>query len=141
LSQLYVGGLKTRDTKLKKIIIPNNNPFKLVHRNWDMWGAKGLLSTHMMFEGGAALIMIPMRHHFGKPNGYELGIIEKHGFIEYFKRTAREVAMLKMYERFYETGWNAKLAREIRDELAPRMVKAVTLAWHSALVESEPVKV
>ncbi len=135
LNEIYGAGLETRDTKLKKVVVPGKG-VDLIRGNWKMWGAKGLLSTHLLFEAGAAAVLIPMRHHLSKPNGYDIKTVQKIGIIEFFKRTAREVALLDMYERFYETGWNSKLAQEIRDELAPRMVKTVTLAWHSALEEA-----
>jgi len=136
LTEIYGEGIENRDTKLKKIVVPHQTIQGIIRNHWKMWDAKGMLSTHMLFEGGAALIMIPMRHHFGRPNGYDIKTIEKIGLVEYFKRTAREVALLNMYERFYDKGWTAKLAQDVRDELAPRMVKLVTLAWHSALLEA-----
>jgi hypothetical protein len=90
----------------------------------------------MLFEGGVALTMLSMHHKDGKPSGYDLKTAEKVGLVEYFKRMAREVALYNMYERFYDQGWTSKLAREIHDELAPRLVKIVTIAWHLALIEA-----
>lgn len=136
LNEIYGAGIESRDTKLKKLVVPSKG-MGLFKDNWKMWGAKGLLSTHMLFEGGAALIMLPLRHKLTAPNGYDIKVLQKVGTVEFFKRTAREIALLNMYERFYETGWNAKLAGEIRDELAPKMIKTVTLAWHQALREAQ----
>jgi hypothetical protein len=143
LNDIY-GESEIRNTKLKKVVVPMGAKDGFLKGNWKMWGAKGLLSTHMLFEGGAALMMLSMSHKAGKPSGYDIKTAEKIGLLEYFKRTAREVALLNMYERFYENGWTSKLARDMHDELAPRMVKVVTLAWHLALQESkvlEPVPV
>ena len=131
------GGHTERDTKLKKLIVSNKSKHGFLKGNWKMWGAKGLLSTHMLFEAGAALIIHPMVHSFGRPSGYDIKTAEKIGLTEYFKRMAREVAMLDMYERFYDSGWTTKLAQEVRDELAPRMVKIITVAWHLALRDAE----
>jgi len=135
LEDIY-GSMEVRNTKLKKIVVPKSTQHGFLKGNWKMWGAKGLLSTHMLFEGGAALIIHPMRHSFGKPSGYDIKTAQKVGLLEFFKRTAREVALLNMYERFYDTGWTSKLAQEVRDELAPRMVKVITVAWHLALIEA-----
>lgn len=135
LKEIYGDDKDVRNTKIKKLIVPEKKAHKFVLGNWRLWGAKGLLSTHMLFEGGAALIIQSMRHRFGMPSGYDVKTAERIGLIEYFKRTAREVALLNMYERFYEHGWTHKLAQEIRDELAPRMVKTITIAWHLALLE------
>lgn len=134
------GDKDSRDTKLKKVVASRKSNHGFVKGNWKMWGAKGLLTTHMLFEGGAALMILVMGHKAGKPSGYDLKTAEKIGLTEYFKRTAREIALYNMYERFYEQGWTSKLAREIHDELAPKMVKVVTIAWHLALVESGVVK-
>ena len=137
IEEIYGKAKEARDTKLKKVVVPSESNHGFFKGNWKLWGAKGLLTTHMLFEGGAALIIHPMRHSFGRPSGYDLKTVEQIGMIEYFKRLAREVALLDMYERFYEAGWTTKLAQEVRDELAPRMVKMITIAWHSALLESQ----
>lgn len=136
LTEIYGGDQKERDTTLKKLVVPSGARQGFFKGNWKLWGAKGLLSTHMLFEGGAALMMLTMRHKAGRPSGYDLKTAEKVGLTEYFKRTAREVAMFDMYERFYDMGWTSKLAREMHDELVPRMVKTVTIAWHLALIEA-----
>lgn len=136
LEDIY-GDPSIRDTKFKKVVVPTKTTHGFLRGNWKLWGAKGLLSTHMLFEAGSALIIHPMVHSFGKPTGYDLKTAEKIGLIEYFKRMAREVALLDMYERFYDTGWTTKLAQEVRDELAPRMVKVITVAWHLALKDAD----
>jgi hypothetical protein len=138
IEEIYGTAKELRDTKLKKVVVPTSTKHGFLKGNWKLWGAKGLLSTHMLFEGGAALIIHPMLHSFGKPSGYDLKTAEKVGLIEYFKRLAREVALLDMYERFYDSGWTSRLAQEVRDELAPRMVKIITVAWHLALLEAQP---
>jgi hypothetical protein len=37
-----------------------------------------------------------------------------------------------MYERFQKRGWTRLLAKQTREDLAPLIVRAVTLAWYSA---------
>lgn len=139
LEEIY-GDRHARTSKLAKVVVPKGAKQGFFRGNWKMWGAKGLLSTHMLFEGGAALMFLLMRHASGKPSGYDLKTAEKVGLVEYFKRTAREVAMFDMYERFYDQGWTSKLAREVHDELAPKMVKIVTIAWHLALQDAEQLQ-
>ena len=137
IEDIYGLDKESRDTKLKKVVVPTDSKHGFLKGNWKLWGAKGLLSSHMLFEGGAHLVIMPMRHNMGKPSGYDIKLAEKIGLVEYFKRTAREVALLNMYERFYDNGWTSKLAQDIRDELAPRMVKMITIAWHLALQAAE----
>jgi hypothetical protein len=54
-----------------------------------------------------------------------------------FKRTAKEVAALNLYEEFYKKGWTPKLSRQIRNNLAPTIVRCVTLAWLGALQDAK----
>jgi hypothetical protein len=128
--------LEDRNTKLKKITASGETKRQTFANNWKLWGPKGVQMTHMMFEGGAAVIMKPMSVKFGLPTSYDIKLLHHVGFEELFKRYAREVALLKMYERFYARGWTNKLAREVRDELAPRMIKVVTLGWYQALIDA-----
>ena len=144
IEDIYGADKDSRDTKLKKVVVPKKSKHGFFKGNWKLWGAKGLLSTHMLFEGGAALMILTMNHKAGKPSGYDIKTAEKVGIIEYFKRQAREVAMFNMYERFYDHGWTSKLARDLHDEMVPRMEKLIAIAWHLALRDAysmEPIAV
>lgn len=136
LERLRGEGKETRTTVLKKVVIPADTKRELFAKNWEMWGAKGLFTTHAFFELGSAMIMAPMSGKIAKPNRYELKTVEHLGLSEYFKRVAREVALFDMYEQYYKRGWTPKLAQQIRKELAPRMAKTVTLAWYMAAKEA-----
>ena len=136
LERLRGEGKETRTTVLKKVVIPADTKRELLAKNWEMWGAKGLFTTHAMFEWGAAMIMAPMSGMIAAPTRYDIKKVEQIGLIEYFKRVAREVALLDMYEQFYKRGWTPKLAKTVRLELAPRMAKTVTIAWYLASKEA-----
>lgn len=99
-------------------------------------GPKGLLTTHAMFEGGAFTIMAPLRLAKAQPKAADLAEIRKYGVVGYFQRMAREIASYEMYQRFYARGWTRNLTGDIRRELAPRMVRTVTLAWYAALIDA-----
>lgn len=137
LERLRGEGKETRTTIYKKAVIPADTKRELLSKNWEMWGAKGLFTTHALFEWGAAMIMAPMSHRIAKPTTYDIKTMEHLGLSEYFKRIAREVALLDMYEQFYARGWTPKLAKQVRLELAPRMAKTVTLAWYMAATEAD----
>jgi hypothetical protein len=132
LERLRGESRETANTIYKKIIIPGETKRMLIKNNWDMWGAKGLFTTHFLFEWGAAMIMAPMTKTIGAPSRYELKKVHQIGLAEYYKRVAREVALLNMYEDFYKRGWTPKLAKTVREELAPRMARTVTIAWYLA---------
>ena len=137
LERLRGEGKETRTTVAKKVFIAGETKLDAVIKNWEMWGAKGLLTTHFMFEVGAAMLMAPLSKKVAIPSKYDLKVVKHLGLSEYFKRTAREVALLNMYENFYKKGWTPKLAKQVRLELAPRMAITVTLAWYLAANEAE----
>lgn len=126
----------TRNSIYRKIVVPADTKSQMIKKNWQMWGAKGLITTHGMFEWGAATIISPMHSKIAIPNRYELKTIQHLGLIEYYIRVSREVAMYDMYDLFYKRGWSPKLTKLIRQELAPRMAKTVTLAWYMASKEA-----
>ncbi|HSH18597.1 MAG TPA: hypothetical protein VK978_04395 [Candidatus Saccharimonadales bacterium] len=119
-----------------RAIIKGDNRRDSFKRSFQLIGPKGLLTTHALFEGGAYTIMAPLKLTSALPTTADIAEINKHGLVAYFQRMAKEVAVLDMYERFYQKGWTQKLSRDIRKELAPRMVKMVTLAWYAAVQEA-----
>lgn len=127
----------TRTTVSKKLIIPGETKREIIKKNWEMWGAKGLFTTHALFELGAAMVFAPLSKQIGRPTHYDIKTVLHLGFEEYFRRIAREVAMLSMYDEFYKRGWTPKLAQLTRKELAPRMATTVTLAWFMAARQAD----
>jgi hypothetical protein len=127
---------ESRDSIKAKLLIPGATKRELILKNWEMWGAKGLFTTHALFEMGAAMIFAPLGYHIASPTRYDIKTVNHLGFTEYFKRVAREVAMLQMYEDFYKRGWTRKIARLARKELAPKMASTVTLAWYMSAKEA-----
>jgi hypothetical protein len=105
-------------------------------RSLQLIGPRGLLTSHALFEGGAFTIMAPLRLAKAMPTPEDIAEIREFGVVGYFQRIAREIAVLEMYERYIERGWTQKLSRDIRRELAPRMVRVVTLAWYAALYDA-----
>jgi hypothetical protein len=114
-----------------------------LRRSFQLIGPKGLLTTHAMFEAGAYTIMASLRLSNALPSREDLISVRNLGIVEFFGRTAQEVAGHDLYMRFYQQGWTPKLSRDIRRELAPRLVTVVTLAWYAALCDAnliaEPV--
>ncbi len=136
LEKLRGESKETRTSVFSKVFITGDTKREIISKNWQMWGAKGLFTTHALFEWGAAMIMAPLTHTIGAPTRYDLKKVQQIGLSEYFKRTAREVALLNMYEDFYKTGWTPRLARTMRNELAPRMASTITVAWYMAANEA-----
>jgi hypothetical protein len=101
-----------------------------------MWGPKGLMTTHGAFEWGVATVILPSRFKLALPSEEEIERFRETDFVDWYRQTAQEIAELGLYDQFYSHGWTAKLARSIRKELAPRIIRTVTLAWYGALYEA-----
>jgi hypothetical protein len=140
LIELRGGGLDERDSIRNKLIIPASTKRESVKKNWAMWGAGGLMSMHAMFEAGVAIIIAPLHMKTAKPSVADIEHVINIGYEEYFKRAAREIAMLDMYDRFHDKGWSPRLVRDVRNELGPAIIKTVCLVWYSAMRDAGLLK-
>lgn len=132
--------IETRTTIKAKLVMPGETPSQKFRNNWKMWGPKGLITTHGLFEVGIATLIAPLSFNKVIPTEADLEKVREIGVIELFRQAAREIAVLDMYDRYYEHGWTPKMAYDVRNRLAPTIVRTVTLAWYSALVDAGLVK-
>ncbi len=141
LSELRGGeGNETRSSIKNKVLLPGKTRREQVKNNWKMYGPKGLISTHGMFEFGVAAIMAPLTFSDSLPEPAEVDSFLELGIEEWFKRTSREIASLDMYTRYYQKGWTTKLSIQVRNKLVPEIIKHVTLAWYGAMVEAKVIR-
>ena len=133
-------GIETRNSLREKLVMHGDTKREKVKNNLAMWGPKGLMSTHGLFEWGVATIVAPMRLQKGKPTEADLDDLAELGLLEIFIRRAKEVAAMELYEQYYRTGWTPKLAKKVRRKLAPLIVNLITLSWYSAVLESKKVR-
>lgn len=131
-------GIDTRTSFKEKVIMPGDGVVEKFKNNWAMVGDKGLLSTHMAFEFGVAVLIVPMRSTRKMSlNAAELKLASsRDGYIKYFQKQAKDIADLDMYKHFYKLGWTPTMVRRVRNQMAPMIVNAVTLAWYAAIVEA-----
>lgn len=137
LEQLRGGeGLETRTTVRKKLVMPGENRRERAKNNWEYWGAKGVMTTHLLFEIGVATAIAS--HSFAKatPSSNHRIRAEKEGVRVIFMEAVHDIHALGMYEEFHKTGWTRKLARDTRQKLIPRIIETVFLAWHVAAVRA-----
>jgi len=134
LEEMRGEGLDTRRSIKDKLIIrqAGDTRREMLLKNWQFWGAKGIMTTHGLFEWGVATTIAPLRLKRGYPNSNELIRVRTEGIIPIFKEAAMHIYDLKMYERFHKKGWTSKLATDTREDLAPLIVKIITLAWYEA---------
>jgi hypothetical protein len=132
-----IRGTTAKRTSVKeKILMPGQNKREKFKNNWKVWGAKGLFTNHYLFEWGIAAIIKPLNFSDALPKESDIETAEKIGVLEWFRRTAREIAVLDMYERYHRRGWSTRLTVDVRQKLAPAIIKTVTVAWYLALEES-----
>lgn len=141
LAELRGGeGNETRTSFKKKVFMPGETKREVVKNNWKMWGPKGLLMSHGLFELGVAAIIAPLGFSDSKPTHDEIDQFQEIGIGESFTRTAREIAVLDMFARYHKKGWTTKLTVEVRNKLIPDIIKLVTLAWYCALLDAKIIQ-
>jgi hypothetical protein len=140
LSEIRGEGKETRTTIREKVIPKGETKRETFKKSWKVYGPRGLMTTHGMFELGIATIIAPLSLSNAQPSTSDIATVIEIGPTEYFKRAAKEIAILDMYERYRKTGWNTKLSWEVRNKLAPTIVKTVTLIWYSALIDAGVIK-
>lgn len=105
---------------------------KFVENNWLYWGAKGIMTTHTLFEAGVATTINPVALSAVTLDESELQTLQTDGFQILYADMIRDIDQLQMYEQFKKDGWTRTLAMETRQELLPTIIKAVLMAWYEA---------
>jgi len=130
-------GIESRTTIKEKLVMHGDTHVEKLANNWRMWGTKGLMTTHGSFEWGFSVLIAPMSFNNAVPADKDIALFKELGLRGYFVRVAREVAVMGLFDEYYEKGWTLKLAYKIRYRLAPVIIRTITLAWHEASLESE----
>lgn len=129
-------GIETRTSIKDKLVLPGETRRAQVRNNWKMWGPGGLLAAHGFFEFGVAAVIAPLSAKQVKLTEQDLDDLRTYGALELFRRTAKEISGLNMYDTYRRYGWTPRLARQVRNHLAPAIVKMVTLAWYACALEA-----
>lgn len=142
LEELRGEGLETRTSIKDKLIVKGegDSRIEMLAKNWEVWGAKGVMTTHGLYEWGVATIIAPLRLKSGYPTKQDYRNVLETGIIPVFKDAAKQIHELKMYDRFSHKGWTRGLGRETREVLAPLIIRVITLAWYEALARAEETK-
>jgi hypothetical protein len=136
LEELRGEGIETRITTKDKLLLPGSNRRHQLKNNWEYWGAKGVMTTHLAYELGVATSIAPLRFDECAPTDEECDRVVREGFEVVFLEMVHQIADMDMYKEFARAGWTRRLARETRDILAPLIIKAVVLAWYQAIYEA-----
>lgn len=118
-----------------KVIIQGERKLQAIKHNWQMWGQKGLLSSHIYFELGVASAVITGQFATGLPAS-KLKHARQLGGLEFFKEEAAAVHKWRLYEKFQKTSWTPGLAHSVRHQLAPKIIQAIAIEWILAAEEA-----
>ena len=104
--------------------------------NWKYWGVNGLMSRHVAFEYGVAVIVsfTPTKRYLPKVTKKDL---ENFDLERDFRAFLKEINKLDLYGTFAEKGWTPKLTSEVEKLLLPAIVRMIALAWASAIPQKE----
>lgn len=129
--------IETRVTTKDKLLLPGINRRHQIRNNWEYWGAKGVMTTHLGFELGVATTIAALKFEDTAPTHRSFVQVENEGYEVVFDVILQKVANLKMYEEFSRLGWTRHLAMQTKKVLIPEIIKAVTLAWYQAVILAE----
>jgi hypothetical protein len=133
LEELRGEGLETRNSKKEKLVMPGDTRRRQLQNNWEFWGTKGVMTTHLAFEFGIASTIATVRFDDVQPTKQQISEVEGVGFLSVYQQILQSVAELNMYEDFSRSGWTRTLANETKQVLLPQIINAVVLGWYSAV--------
>lgn len=137
IEELWGKPREERLTIKEKNIIKGKNRLDSFSKNWQYWGAKGIFTTHVMFEFGVASTIATQRFNDVMPDGNHQVRVLREGFEPIMREKVGKVFGLNMYEDFYRNGWNRRLAHITRLTLTPTIIRTVMLAWFYASEEAQ----
>ncbi|MFZ1360836.1 MAG: hypothetical protein WAS27_02310 [Candidatus Saccharimonadales bacterium] len=123
-------GLETRNSAKEKLLLPGKTRREQVRNNWKVWGAKGIMTTHLAFELGVATTIAGQRIAAATPTDDEYADILERGIIARFDDALETIVSLGLYEEFSRSGWTRRLAHDTRHILVPEICKTVCLIWY-----------
>ncbi|MEI8072622.1 MAG: zinc dependent phospholipase C family protein [Candidatus Saccharibacteria bacterium] len=104
-------------------------------KGWLYLGRKGLLSSHVMFEGGVStsIAMNRIRVTFDQ-DLYEKILNE--GIKSVIGEESLRIAKLEIYEQFLKKGWTASLAKTVKTIVVKRIPQLLAATYLAAYKES-----
>ncbi len=132
---------RRHSVRSKIVMAGNGSRRQFIRNNWQYWGAKGIMTTHTLFEAGVATTIKPLRFKAAASIDQDLIELKKRGFQAMYIDMIMHIDSLGMYERYKKEGWTQTLAKQTTRELIPTIIRAVELAWIEAYVRAEDASV
>lgn len=133
-------GLETRVSKKDKLVLPGHNRVAQLRNNWEYWGTKGIMTTHLGFELGVMTTVSSRRFMSAALDDEDILLLERDGFEAVYKDAMYRVVDLGMYEEFSRSGWTHGLADKTNRDLMPIIIKTVSLGWYKAAADAGLVR-
>ena len=126
----------TRSSIKQKGIIKGENGRDTISKNWQYWGAGGVLTKHFNFEMNVAAAISTAKFKSFKLKKSDLEDLKRRGFNSIYLDSINKIYSLKMYDSAIQSGWTRILTIQTRKYLIPEMIKMVCLAWYQAALLS-----
>lgn len=136
IEELWGKPKEERLSVIDKNLIRGTTRRDTLRKNWQYWGAKGVFTTHIMFEFGVATSIKTTRFPQSMPSDEWLKHAEEKGLEKVFLEAVKRIYELDMYHVFWQDGWTSKLARQSRQVLVPEIIRVITFAWWIAAKEA-----
>lgn len=121
-----------RLTVKDKNIIKGVNRRDTLSKNWEYWGKHGIITNHFMFEMGVAFSILGNKFTKTIVEPQDIERLKKDGYEVMFRDILRDILDLRTFEQYTSKGWNRALAKTVRVQLVPLIVKAVILGWYAS---------
>ncbi|RWZ78834.1 MAG: hypothetical protein EOT05_03755 [Candidatus Microsaccharimonas sossegonensis] len=122
-----------RSSVREKNIIKGKNRRDTLSKNWQYWGKHGIFMNHFLYEFGVATAILGNTFGNIEITKSDLLALRQDGYPKTFAKIMQQVVKLETYETYSKNGWNRQLAKAVREELVPLIVRAVVLGWHTSL--------
>jgi len=119
-----------------KGIMRGQNLAEATKNNLLYWGPEGYMTKHISFEYNVAVIATSASKRVLTPRISDRDL-ERADLKADFYDSLAHVARLRMYKRFAKQGWTLELASETRQILLPEIVRAIILAWYTAIPKEQ----
>ena len=118
-----------------KLVAAEHEDSSKMRLGWLYFGRKGLMTSHMMFEGGVSttIAMNRIRVEFDKELYQK---VLKKGIKSVVEEESLRIAKLDLYDQFIQKGWTVSLAKTVKTVVVRRIPQLIAATWLAAYKEA-----
>lgn len=124
--------IETRTSIIKKNLMPGDSLFEMISNNWEYWGAKGVMTTHFLFEYGTAMAIAGRKFDKHLTDDEYFKLLVDMPIDQVFKEALARIDELQIYQQFTRTGWTRSLTTKTNQVMMPTIIMTVMVAWAQA---------